>query len=1040
MLLQQSFSVDYSPTAISVYQSPRTGLKLYHVDQKSPIVNGHFAVASEITCDSGAPHTLEHLVFMGSHNFPYKGLLDRVGNRLMSQTNAWTATDQTVYTLTTAGWAGFRELLPVYLDHLVRPRLTDAACCTEVYHVDGRGRERGVVFSEMQGIEPQGWFQGFRALQTAMYPEGSPYRSETGGTMAELRRLTADDIRQFHRDTYRGSNMALVVTGTVNVAELVAVVDEFDATLDLKLDMPRPFSAPMTALPLSTSKVVEFPDLDESMGEVVLGWIGPDYDDDTTNVALDMLGSYFCGSALAKINQELVEIESPMATGVEYSTDDYRRTVVNISASDVRSDELGSVAERIMAVLTTHADPMQFDLEFMRTVVAQERLRHVADAEHGSSAFSLCAVSDFIYAEDGAESLRRWTQSLETYHELEQWTAEQWCDVVRVQLVENPCASVLARPSAELHRQGRRENRQRRRELKERLGPDGLAELGRKAADALKENDAPIPQDVIDAFPRPDPAEIAFIRTTSYAAGANPGGRYYGYVDAEADAEANDDQFARQVAQESRDTVDAPWLHFEHFQSEFTTIHLVFSPQRTDPNLLRLLPFIEEIFSMPQKLPDGTYVPYRQVLAQLQRDLVEFDVDCGYNGLSVELVVMRAKFAHKNYARAVDWLRRVVHHSVFEADRIRSVVERILQSMPERRRSGELVMYSVHNGTAFDERSTRRSHNALWNEDFFRAVAADVDQGRVSDVQRDLDRCRAEIFGGDMRVVINGECRALVRPVSTWSPTSAPVAPVPKTSTVPRSYQFKTPAGDRCSRLAHVSEVAAEESTHLLACTPIPTDYLDPKLLPLLVAIEYLTAVEGPLWREIRGTGLAYGAEVMQNVDAGYLYFSVYRASDGAAAWRAARKIVTDIVAQGAAGLDPLAVADCTAQMVNLMANLQSNSLDASVVKVVDNVFRQRGPNYTARVIERLKTVTAEDVVGAMSTYVAAVFDSDKSMISSAVPGGRGDEFSAVWAAEGYEVVRRSGEEEEEEDEDEEESEEESDEESDSDSESDESD
>ncbi|KAL3770370.1 hypothetical protein ACHAWU_003590 [Discostella pseudostelligera] len=44
--------------------------------------------------DDGLPHTLEHLVFLGSQTHPHKGVLDKLANRCMADgTNAWTATD-----------------------------------------------------------------------------------------------------------------------------------------------------------------------------------------------------------------------------------------------------------------------------------------------------------------------------------------------------------------------------------------------------------------------------------------------------------------------------------------------------------------------------------------------------------------------------------------------------------------------------------------------------------------------------------------------------------------------------------------------------------------------------------------------------------------------------------------------------------------------------------------------------------------------------------------------------------------------------------
>lgn len=51
------------------------------VDREGPKVLGFFALATEILDDSGSPHTLEHLCFMGSKNYQYKGVLDRMANR-----------------------------------------------------------------------------------------------------------------------------------------------------------------------------------------------------------------------------------------------------------------------------------------------------------------------------------------------------------------------------------------------------------------------------------------------------------------------------------------------------------------------------------------------------------------------------------------------------------------------------------------------------------------------------------------------------------------------------------------------------------------------------------------------------------------------------------------------------------------------------------------------------------------------------------------------------------------------------------------------
>ena len=48
-------------------------------------------LATEEQSDDGLPHTLEHLVFLGSELYPYKGILDQLANKcLASGTYAWT--------------------------------------------------------------------------------------------------------------------------------------------------------------------------------------------------------------------------------------------------------------------------------------------------------------------------------------------------------------------------------------------------------------------------------------------------------------------------------------------------------------------------------------------------------------------------------------------------------------------------------------------------------------------------------------------------------------------------------------------------------------------------------------------------------------------------------------------------------------------------------------------------------------------------------------------------------------------------------------
>ena len=140
-----------------------------------------------------------------------------LANRCFAQgTNAWTDTDHTCYTVDTAGSEGFLRILPVYLDHVLFPTLKDSGFVTEVHHVTGEGANAGVVYCEMQARENEAYDIVDRAMKLAAYPGVCSYKSETGGRLKELRELTNETIRAYHKSYYRPDNLCVIVSGQVS--------------------------------------------------------------------------------------------------------------------------------------------------------------------------------------------------------------------------------------------------------------------------------------------------------------------------------------------------------------------------------------------------------------------------------------------------------------------------------------------------------------------------------------------------------------------------------------------------------------------------------------------------------------------------------------------------------------------------------------------------------------------------------------------------------------------------------------------------------
>lgn len=996
---QTAFDVEYAPARICKWRSSRTGLQLTYINRPSPIVHGYFAVATEIENDSGAPHTLEHLVFMGSKAYPYKGFLDSLGNRFFSFTNAWTSVDQTVYTLTTAGWEGFRTLLPVYLDHLFHPTLTDEACLTEVYHIDGRGKEKGVVFSEMQGIESQLWFITYLNLMRSLYAEKSGYSSETGGLMSELRKLSNDQIRDFHKSMYTPDNVCVVITGSVEEEELLEMMSKFDDKLLPLTNVPRkrPFvDSPHDSPPReSIVRTVPFPDEDENMGEIVIGWIGPESGQTLDNLAVDMVGSYLSDSPISLLNVHLVEIESPLATDVSFGTDDFVRTGLNLTISGVPTPNLEKVNEKIKQLLQEQTTPENFDLKYMRQVVKQQKLKFIAITEKDPSAFSNVAILEFIYGNQDSSDLAKWTKDLKEFDVVSTWTAEQWCGVIDKYFVQNHSVSILGRPSTELNKAMKLENRSRLKKIKAVLGPEGLAKKKKCLEDAQRKNDTPIPDELLTNFGKPDPSKIQFIETDSYRGGSNrerfgkykESGRFYEIISKEPEVPLS--------------------LHFEDYKSKFVNLYVIMTSRSLRADLLKYFSIMKEIFSLPIQLPNGELVPYKSVISGLSDDLILFQFDSGIENQFAELPSVKVKFETLKFENAIEWLIKVLKYSVFDETRIKIIIEKIINSLPDKKRNEELMMYSLQYRTVFNDSSLRKAQDCINTEDFYHELLEKIENGRFSEIAADLEEIRALLFTTDnMKLYLVGGCSELTHPLASFNKfydefKSSSEKNSDDFDQIPRAFEYRTAVGEVCSKKAYLVGSPAGESTHLISLTPIPTNYLDEDIFKIALAGEYLGGVESPFWKGIRGTGLAYGANIRSLMESGYLSFIIYRGADAAQAWATAKDIVDSIVS-GKTQIDHVNLENAVAAIVNDLANSESNTYDSAITKITNQIFKRRGSSYRKHFLSRLNTFTSKDMVYIIKKYFSPLFSLESSLVFACIP--KASNLAKFLERQGYDV------------------------------------
>jgi len=540
-----------SGTRLRTLRSADTGLRVVLAEVEGPVVSGYMTLATEAVtndyarADDGLPHTLEHLVFLGSEKYPYKGVLDRLANRCLAEgTNAWTDTDHTAYTLSTAGCDGFLNLLPIYCDHVLYPTITDSGFVTEVHHVQPDGEDAGVVYCEMQARENTADSLTHLALRRALFPRDG-FASETGGLMANLRDLKVDQVRRYHRDYYRPDNLCIIVTGQVPLERLLAALEPVEADIRRKGALPafaRPWTTPVAPLPSDTLDVVDvpFPTQDEESGQVTIGWRGPAYHDATKFTALRVMWLYLTQSSVSPLQRAFVECEDPYCADVDFNMEEGTVALQYVTFEDVHTEKLDDIRalffKEVRAVIEGGVDMARIAM-----VVARERRRYLNSLEsnpHDTLAGS--CISAFLYADEPADGAIAASDALAFHVDMLSRldtlpTAPEdgifWEALLQTSLLDARSVTIVGRPSAALGEENSAREKARVAARAAELGEAELRRLGEVLDAAIEANEVPPPDEMMEAVPVPSLSSVAphGVITVTHSPGSSlvPSPRYH---------------------------------------------------------------------------------------------------------------------------------------------------------------------------------------------------------------------------------------------------------------------------------------------------------------------------------------------------------------------------------------------------------------------------------------------------------------------------------------------------------------------------------
>lgn len=268
----------------------------------------------------------------------------------------------------------------------------------------------------------------------------------------------------------------------------------------------------MSPIEQNSVTTVEFPEKDESTGEVLCALLGPSCLDNVQSTALEIMRLFLAGSSVSVLENQLVEIDDPWGSSVEFYVESRPNSLVWIGLSAVKTKKLEAAEKKLFEILREASEkPLKFD--YIQQIIRRERRQMKYFCEDSGRVFSNTIITDHVFAPRDGVSLRQNLETLGVYDHLEKWSEDDWRKFIKKWLVENKHVSILGRPSTKLAKKIEEDEKTRIANRKEELGEAGLKKLQEKLDAAKAENDREIPKEILGKFPVPDIDTIHFIKT-----------------------------------------------------------------------------------------------------------------------------------------------------------------------------------------------------------------------------------------------------------------------------------------------------------------------------------------------------------------------------------------------------------------------------------------------------------------------------------------------------------------------------------------------
>ena len=927
--------------------------KIVHVDYPSLITSSTFVIPTQGVNNKGHPHTLEHLVFLGSKKYPFKGILDVLANQCYANgTNAWTDVDHTAYTLDTVSWEGLHVLLPVYYDHILHPTMTDAAYTTEVHHITPGFKDAGVVYCEMEARENSAQDILQQEILNLVYPS-SPYNYECGGLTNDIQQLTIEEIREYHAQYYHPKRTLLIICGTYPTDKLNELLINLDTVAQSVVPDPLPVRAwsNVAIKPLSKSiiKEIEFPDQHEDTGNVSFSWLANDLFDNTTNNSISMLLIYLTDSSASLIQHYFTEAHS-LCSDVSANIDYRKVPNYYIICSDVAVANLHEIESQMTNLLKSHV----VDFNRLQLVLVRIRDQLLYDLENKPyECYMDLLIPNFLYYDES--KLLMHTDPIADLTELINMDASYWQSILLEYFINRPVVCIIQKPSQLLNNQIKSQ-KESRNTLLSNTYKDKKQSLIDNLASATKYNERPVPDTIFKQFPffsiNIKPHQIMTARLPKqFAMEHNP-------------IQSNLEQL---------DTIydGCGFFQSDVYASDFTTIQLWINTSNLTPHQKNLLPLLNSLFFNCELLINDQIIDLTKVVDALETDVLDFNSGCGVHGdyfkcgYFGEYLLLSIRSIEQNALKSADWLFKNLFNLHLNPIRIASALEKLKKDLSNLKRDGAYLSESLfyHN----NYKSSNKHHLTLFHQHHQISTLLVTEYNKIEHDLLELLQILQKSHG-----------------ICHYQGNENKVIPVYKSM---KPFTFTCPPALQIVKAESYLDLQVNQcilyapkgidSSYLQVAYHCQIEQIDKCKLGL--TLEVLEATEGPFWTKIRGAGLAYGTGISKSLETSLLELYISECNDPYAAYMAAKNVIMAYIADIGL-LTDVQLQGGKSSMIYSQTRQEKTLAGAANKCFQRTVLTNTSKDRLKEIIKELPGITREDILMVLKKYVMPLFSKEATI------------------------------------------------------------